>query len=131
MTPALSALSVRQPWAGLICGGTKRYETRSWRTHRRGWIAIHASKRPTGDWPSGCIVAVARLAACGRVEDIHDQLSAREREAGDYTDGRFAWRLEDVRVLKTPIPHAGGLSFWPVDPSVARAIDRELDLERS
>jgi activating signal cointegrator 1 len=38
------ALSLTQPWATLVVSGAKRIETRSWKTPRRGRIAIHASK---------------------------------------------------------------------------------------
>lgn len=39
------ALSVRQPWAWLIVAGHKDIENRTWRTHHRGRILIHASQR--------------------------------------------------------------------------------------
>lgn len=39
----LKALSVRQPWAWLIVNGYKDIENRSWRTHYRGPLLIHAS----------------------------------------------------------------------------------------
>ena len=38
------AITIRQPWAGLIAVGEKIYETRSWPTKYRGPIAIHAGK---------------------------------------------------------------------------------------
>jgi hypothetical protein len=38
----LPALSVRQPWAWLICAGFKDIENRSRRTHYRGPLLIHA-----------------------------------------------------------------------------------------
>lgn len=40
----MKALSLTQPWASLIAVGAKRVETRSFRTHYRGPLAIHASK---------------------------------------------------------------------------------------
>lgn len=40
----MKALTVRQPWASLIAGGTKTIETRSWPTSYRGPLAIHAGK---------------------------------------------------------------------------------------
>lgn len=40
----MKALSLTQPWASLVANGSKRIETRSWRTSHRGLIAIHASK---------------------------------------------------------------------------------------
>lgn len=41
-----------------------------------------------------------------------DALSARERAFGDYSEGRYAWLLRDVRMLATPIPCRGALGLW-------------------
>lgn len=40
----LPALSIRQPWAGLIIAGLKRIEVRTWPATLRGPLLIHASK---------------------------------------------------------------------------------------
>lgn len=39
----MKVLTIRQPWATLIMLGIKQLETRSWRTHYRGELVIHAS----------------------------------------------------------------------------------------
>ena len=39
----MKVLSIKEPWASLIMNGTKRIETRSWKTKYRGEIYIHAS----------------------------------------------------------------------------------------
>lgn len=44
----MKALTIRQPWASLIAHGVKTIETRSWRTHYRGPLAIHAGATPIG-----------------------------------------------------------------------------------
>jgi hypothetical protein len=50
------ALTLHQPWASFIAEGLKWIETRSWRTHYRGRIDIHAGKATpqeglvVGDW---------------------------------------------------------------------------------
>jgi hypothetical protein len=44
MTAPLPALSIRQPWAGLIVAGRKSIEVRTWPTAHRGPLLIHASK---------------------------------------------------------------------------------------
>lgn len=44
--PGLPALSIRQPWAGLIVAGRKPIEVRSWSANLRGPLLIHASKIP-------------------------------------------------------------------------------------
>ena len=40
----LKALSIKQPWAWLIVNGWKDVENRSWNTHYRGRVLIHAGK---------------------------------------------------------------------------------------
>jgi hypothetical protein len=40
----MKALSLTEPWASLVMLREKQYETRSWRTHYRGPIAIHSAK---------------------------------------------------------------------------------------
>jgi hypothetical protein len=55
----LRALSVRQPWAWLIVNGYKDVENRSWRTHRRGPILIHAALN-TRDLRGSEVTKVAR-----------------------------------------------------------------------
>lgn len=40
----MRALSLTQPWATLVANGSKKVETRSWRTSYLGEIAIHAAK---------------------------------------------------------------------------------------
>jgi activating signal cointegrator 1 len=41
----LKALTLYQPWAALVATGSKRIETRSWKTNYNGPLAIHVSKR--------------------------------------------------------------------------------------
>ena len=41
----MKAITVQQPYASLICQGIKDIENRSWRTHYRGPVYIHASAK--------------------------------------------------------------------------------------
>ena len=44
----MTAITIYQPWASLIIQDKKHYETRSWITHYRGNLAIHAgAKKPS------------------------------------------------------------------------------------
>lgn len=43
------ALSVKQPYAHLICKGIKDIENRTWRTYYRGRVYIHASAKSTNE----------------------------------------------------------------------------------
>lgn len=47
----MKALTIWQPWASLIAGGVKQYETRSWATKYRGPIAIHAAVKDPNKLP--------------------------------------------------------------------------------
>lgn len=42
----MKAISVKQPWAQLICLGIKPIENRTWPTKFRGRVHIHASGKP-------------------------------------------------------------------------------------
>ena len=133
----MKALSLWQPWASLIAAHVKRHETRHWSTAYRGPIAIHAAKTLDvagapdelcmaaigRNWsrtiPIGMVVAVARLAGCIETRRAC-ALTAADREAGNYAPGRYAWRLEDVRALRQPIPATGrqGLFNWTPPPDL-------------
>lgn len=132
----MKALTVYQPWASLIAQGHKRYETRSWSTRYRGAIAIHAGKRFTAeerqairlyehmypalmDWddlPLGAIVAVCRLLACVRTEAVRDEITAMERNFGNFQNGRFAWELEIIKLPELPIMAKGAQGIWDWTP---------------
>lgn len=131
----MRALSLTQPWAGLVAAGIKRYETRSWRTSYRGALAIAATLNDRngrrqlvsdaallhvceqsglvpGAWPLGAIVAVCRLVDCVPTIDVRLPDDSVEWIAGDFSPGRYAWKLEDVRALEAPIPCRGSLGLW-------------------
>jgi activating signal cointegrator 1 len=64
------------------------------------------------------VIPTTWLRATGRttVSGIHGPteyvLDDQERLFGDYTDGRYAWLLADVKMLPEPIPAKGALSLW-------------------
>jgi hypothetical protein len=45
----MKCITVKQPWASLICSGLKDIENRTWKTSFRGRILIHASQKPDYD----------------------------------------------------------------------------------
>lgn len=140
----MKALTVYEPWASLISLGEKKIETRSWYTKYRGPIAIHAAATrkpeyvnlaweepfftalasPMEDAPGkvgiryhlGCILAIANLVNCIPITpEFCASLSDKERAFGDYTFGRFAWVLEDIRRLAEPITARGRQRIWNWD----------------
>lgn len=77
--------------------------------------------------PRGAIVATCMLVGCEETdwavenngiykiiggERRHWPLTDQELAFGDYTPGRFAWLLADVKPLAEPIPARGALGLW-------------------
>lgn len=136
----MKALSLIQPWASLVANGAKHWETRSWRTHFRGPVAIHASKGFPGEYrdlcwledfatalefatdralPLGAIVAVVEITDCLPTSEwLQKHQSYPEEDFGGYGPNRFAWHIENVRKLTTPIPCSGNRGFWNVPNEV-------------
>lgn len=132
-------LSLWEPWASLIVAGFKRHETRHWPTKVRGRIAIHATQRVErvdgqlaelcefafdAGWqktrPAGCVVAIANLTGCYAADHLAEgrppllpPIFECDYLAGNYADGRFGFRLEDVRALAQPLPlKSRQTPFW-------------------
>lgn len=78
--------------------------------------------------PLGGIVAMCEIVDCLTTRHIKNVKIVRrvnslssdyewlwteqEKAFGDYTDGRYAWLLADVRPLPEPIPAKGALGLW-------------------
>jgi hypothetical protein len=86
--------------------------------------------------PRGAIVAVCILVDCRAAPgylaagwEYYDgriwRLTEQERAFGDYSPGRYAWLLADVRPLPEPIPCKGALSLWELDTLTQLAIKRQ------
>lgn len=133
----MKAITLWQPWATLIAIGAKRFETRGWATNYRGPLAIHAAKRPIqyvelnthiygalgeagcrmpNRLPMGCVVCTVNLAAVYPAERAIELpfFGECERHFGDFTPGRFAWRLDNVQTIDN-IPARGSRGFWEWD----------------
>jgi len=75
----MKALSIKQPWASLIAHGIKDIENRTWRTHFRGRIYIHASGKSAGN--------TAFLLS-------------------DLQDNYFAWNTENYKTFESNLPYS-------------------------
>ena len=79
-------------------------------------------RHPYEALPTGAIVAVAELVGVVPVTSVHQHtlidwpLTQQERAFGDYSAGRYAWLLADVRALPEPIPARGALGLWDWTP---------------
>ena len=127
----MKVISIIEPWATLIKEGKKCIETRSWKTNYRGEIYIHASAKkisktspeiqnllklmPNADMNYGSIICKANLVDCRYMDnEFIESIKANQQEyiCGIYSVGRYAWILQDVRVLDDPIQVKGHLGIW-------------------
>lgn len=86
----------------------------------------------TLDLPFGAVIATCNLAECCAIKEdglyrLDPDLiepptwfaplpGEPEISFGDYTPGRFAWILKDVKILPEPIPAKGHQSLWNWEP---------------
>ena len=124
----MKVLSIKEPWASLIMNGTKKIETRSWKTKYRGEIYIHASSSKAKitkpevyelikdmNFKCGYIICKCNLVDCIYMtnEYVNDMKTNHYEEyiCGHYEVGRYAWIVEDVKVIE-PIEAKGKLGLW-------------------
>ena len=125
----MKAITIWQPWASLLACGGKRFETRSWATSYRGPIAIHAAKKSVFD--ALAVIATANLVGCHGICEVQKDrtsprvagyrdcnrigtwivASDREVSFGDWTPGRYAWELSDMKII-APVPVSGRQGLW-------------------
>jgi hypothetical protein len=124
----MKAISIFEPWATLIAMGLKQYETRSWETFHRGPLLICAAKKKLlfveiagilmaaklskDDLNYGKAVAVVDLVDCIPTRDLI--VSDSERRFGDFSQGRYAWKFENIRRFKKPVYIRGQQGLFDV-----------------
>ena len=130
----MKVLSLTEPYATLIKTGVKKIETRSWKTSYRGKLYIHASstKIPkeyknnkelmnlvnVNELNFGNIICSCNLVDCIEMTDKFIEEVKKNKEeyiCGVYKVGRYAWILEDIKVLENPILAKGHLGIWNID----------------
>lgn len=132
----MRVLSIKEPFASLISLGIKKIETRSWKTNYRGEIYIHASltkniikdkKRKEKllnllpenyNFKQGSIICKAILKDCIYMdEEFINNIKKDKIEylCGHYEIGRYAWILDDIKILDEEIPAKGKLGIWNFD----------------
>ena len=117
------ALSVGNPWAWAIIHGPKRIENRSWRTHYRGTLLIHASKSRRflkAEWPLpdappqesafvfGALIGQVELIDCVPVAEVTDD---------PFASGPWCLVLANPRPFAS-IPWKGQVGLFHVPESV-------------
>lgn len=102
----------------MVALGKKRYETRSWETFYRGPLLICAAKKKLpfieiasllhsfqltiDDLYYGRAIAIVDLVAIFTTDYVRDAIDPLEKKVGDFSSGRYAWKLENVQRLEKP-----------------------------
>lgn len=84
--------------------------------------------------PRGQVIAVANLAevlktdgrAISEMSTWRSHARPAEQLFGDYSEGRFAWRLTSVRQLANPISVKGMLGLWTLPADVEKKVMAQL-----
>ena len=119
----MKAITVKQPWASLICGGVKDVENRTWKTNYRGRILVHAastdfdfSKSMTSEYQRYYIKSVQKpyihsaiIGSVCIVDCIKSVDDNYEPWGGLYC---YHWKLANPELFPEPIPCKGKLSLW-------------------
>jgi len=97
----MRAITIHQPWAELIVRGEKDVENRSWRTHHRGPLLIHAGARAdTASFAQqGVPDDVERSAIIGVVEVVD---CTRERTSRWHEEVSWGWYLGRRGLFEVP-----------------------------
>lgn len=124
----MKVISIKEPFATLIKDRVKIYETRSWKTNYRGEIYIHASlslsktenvekanKYLKSNIKPGYILCRCELIDCiPMTKEFIDYIytETKESDYGIYREGRYAWKLKVIEVLREPISAKGKIGIW-------------------
>ena len=136
----MKAISLYEPWATLIALGKKRYETRSWSTTYRGPLLICASiKRPplhetigvlyraginSDELKPGRAVAIVELIGVHPTKAlVYAELGEDEQYFGDFSSGRFAWQLKNIRRILKPPPIKGRQGLFDIPDDLIKNLD--------
>jgi hypothetical protein len=111
----VKALTIRQPWAGLIVDGFKDVENRNAPTHFRGRLCVHAGLTPDLE-PEVVRLMLGRSqshlgAVIGTVEILD---CVPDSESPWALPGMWHWLLGDALVLRNPFPFSGKQGFFDV-----------------
>jgi len=123
----MKALSIRQPWAHLICAGLKDIENRTWPTAYRGRIYVHAGQRFDFEgWNYLCLhakllrgididqwAALALYPPSGIVGEV-DIVDCVRASESPWFEGPFGFVLRNPVPYPKPIPMRGRLGLFEV-----------------
>lgn len=92
--------------------------------YNEGFVEAGAGGSVERRLPLGAVVAVCELVSTRRTETLDSDAFLEwdvrlNRPFGDFTPGRYAWMLRDIRPLDEPIPVKGALGLWDLGLDLA------------
>lgn len=124
----MKVITLKQPWATLVAEGIKKYEFRSWKTNYRGKVLIHAGagidkkemerfKDLNLKYPSKRIIAEVEIEYCLELDDKLNQkiISENNIAYGSKIRTGYAWKLKNVKKIKSNKEINGKLGLWNID----------------
>ena len=124
----MEALSIRQPWAWLICKGIKDIENRSWKTGYRGKLIIHASMA----WDQegyefithvmGERIPGKKYHHYGMLLGVVEMVDCVNHHPSKWFFGPWGFVFEKAKMINTPIRHKGALGIFKVPDPIVGAI---------
>lgn len=121
MATEYTAISVKQPWAGLIAGGQKTIETRTWATPYRGRLLICSSLQPDPEALAFEMLVYHQYKATGAALATADLTDCRPMTAADQDAAMCdlypraqAWVLANIQPLPQPRRIRGQLGLFKV-----------------
>ena len=72
-----------------------------------------------------CVVSLKRIIRTEQARRHEDMTNPFEMNFGDYGDGRYAWDLRNVRLLKETVEARGALSLWKIDAELRAKIEAQ------
>jgi hypothetical protein len=123
----MKALSFRQPWAELVLQGRKTMDLRTYNTHYRGRLAVHASQTierdnclqhdlEPADLQTGGVVGTVELVDVVPLDEAAYEAHRDEHLAGRrYRQGLYGWILARPERWPQMIPARGRTNLFSVD----------------
>jgi hypothetical protein len=125
----MKALSIQQPWAWLIATGAKDIENRTWRTHYRGTVAIHASRwdNSAPDKINGIIIPEKLWIGC--IVGFVDIVDCVTESKSKWFQGPHGFVLKNAREIE-PIECKGRLGIWTIPENVENIIKTQMKIKK-
>jgi len=132
----MKAITIRQPWAWAVIHAGKNIENRSWNTHLRGRVAVHAARSMTwAEYEDGCefIRSINRGIRIPAYEDMVrgaivgtvEIVDCVQKSDSPWYCGKYGFVLARPQALPTPIPCKGALGFWDVPEDIAKKLGQK------